>query len=181
MSDAPRGDCDEAQARVFFALWPDPLAAQALHALACVAKGEHGGRVMREETLHLTLAFIGTVPRGAIADLRSLAEGIPFSPFTLWLDRIDHWKRPNLVCAGSSARCPELEQLAAALHRQLLERGYRLESRAFQPHVTLLRNTRSLCAPTFSPVRWGAREFVLVESVRAPEGASYPVLGRWGA
>jgi len=31
----------------------------------------------------------------------------------------------------------------------------------------------------WSPVRWEAREFVLVESVRRPAAAHYEVLARW--
>src|SRR5690606_32306650 len=46
--------------RIFFGLWPSPDTAQEIMALAHEAHAECGARIMRAETLHLTLAFLGS-------------------------------------------------------------------------------------------------------------------------
>ena len=52
---------DAAGRRLFFALWPDAPAAAALYRVAAESREACGGRLMRPETLHLTLAYLGRV------------------------------------------------------------------------------------------------------------------------
>ena len=65
------------QHRVFFALWPDDEIARQFDEAGRMAHQSLGGRRMRRETLHLTLAFIGDVPPARLADLRCIAVPIP--------------------------------------------------------------------------------------------------------
>ena len=60
--------------RLFFALWPSPPLAASLAGWAQQARLTCGGRAMRTETLHLTLAFLGPVD-AALAD--ELAAATP--------------------------------------------------------------------------------------------------------
>ena len=62
-------------ARLFFALWPSAELRRRLHALALRYQRLHGGRAMRAETLHLTLLFLGEVPRAQIASLLQAIDG----------------------------------------------------------------------------------------------------------
>ena len=58
--------------RMFFALWPDDEATGHLSALAHSFAAE-GGRAIRPVSLHLTLAFVGSVTPGQVEDLERIA------------------------------------------------------------------------------------------------------------
>lgn len=170
----------DAQARVFFALWPTPTLQRALHDRAVALKPACGGRVMRQETLHLTLAFVGEVPRARLPELVEAGGAIRAEPFALQLDQTGHWSHNRIVWLGAQQCPPALQALAGRLGRQLAQCGFALEKRRFHPHVTLLRkaNQHPGSAP-WPPLRWQVVDFVLVESCRDHEGARYRALARW--
>jgi 2'-5' RNA ligase len=171
----PAGD----SRRVFFALWPDPAAAAKLAELALTAHALCGGRMMRPETLHLTLAFIGDVADARIDSLRQAASQVSAEAFSLELDRFGCWRRKGIVWAGCSEPPLPLAALAGQLGERLSAAGFALDARAFAAHLTLLRDARCLPLPAFEPVAWPVGEFVLAESQRSPSGAAYTVVDRW--
>jgi RNA 2',3'-cyclic 3'-phosphodiesterase len=138
---------------------------------------------MRLDTLHLTLAFIGGVPRVRIPELLDIGAAVAPRAFDLTLDVVGEWARKHIVWAGPEQVPEQLAALAAELKSALLNAGFAIEARPFVPHVTLLRN--AACATQRTPlepsVRWHADGFVLVESALLPSGASYEVLRRWQA
>ncbi|WP_240669402.1 RNA 2',3'-cyclic phosphodiesterase [Achromobacter spanius] len=86
--------------RLFFALWPSPPLAASLAEWAQAARPHCGGRIMRTETLHLTLAFLGPV-EAQLAD--ALAAATPersVPPGELMLDRYGVFKRQRILWAG---------------------------------------------------------------------------------
>jgi 2'-5' RNA ligase len=168
------------QARVFFALWPDAATAAQLHALGGELHRHCGGRRLRRETLHLTLAFLGDVPRVRVAELLALAAGVAGEAFSLKMERTGSWKGNRVVWAAPPATPPALERLADALSSTLRGAGFTLEERPFSPHLTLLRNARRPPpADVQVQICWPVASFALVESERLAEGAHYQVLGRW--
>lgn len=175
----------EERARVFFALWPDAGTAQCLHTLAESQQQRFGGRVMQRDTLHMTLAFVGGVPRARIPELLEVGAAVAPRAFDVSLDVsldvLGEWARKHIVWAGPQHTPEPLAELAAELHQQLGESAFGLEARPFVPHVTLLRN--AACETQRSPlepaVPWRATGFVLVESKLLASGARYDVLGRW--
>lgn len=62
--------------RLFYALWPAPTLATSLASWAEQACPATGGRIMRTETLHLTLAFLGNI------DMETAEELIDATPCT---------------------------------------------------------------------------------------------------
>ncbi|MGB0128874.1 MAG: RNA 2',3'-cyclic phosphodiesterase [Rhodocyclaceae bacterium] len=166
--------------RVFFAIWPDDQTAGALAAMAKTMAPLCGGRVMRRETLHLTLAFIGSVNAEQLAELRRVAAAVTAPAFDLELDRLAWWRHNRIVWAGSSAVPPALQGLARDLSAGLRDAGFRVEDRPFAVHVTLLRNAHN-GAEGGQPaaVRWPVHEFLLVESLLQPRGAVYRPLDRY--
>jgi RNA 2',3'-cyclic 3'-phosphodiesterase len=165
---------------VFFALWPDEDAAGRLAALARKMAHQSGGRAMRRETLHLTLAFIGSVDEQQLAHLRRVAGQISAPAFGLELDRVAWWRHNWIFWAGTAATPPALEALARDLSQGLRDAGFRLDKRPFAVHVTLVRNARA-AGDAAEPVAvaWPVREFLLVESVLQPQGATYRPLDRY--
>jgi len=67
--------------------------------------------------------------------------------------------------------------------------GIDFDKRPYKPHITLLRKADCRKAtdsesgnkknPALEPIRWPARDFVLVKSSLRPDGARYEELGRW--
>jgi 2'-5' RNA ligase len=168
------------QIRVFFALWPDEAVLQKLDDAGREAHRHCGGRRMRRDTLHLTLAFIGGIPAKRLRELVLVAGTIRAPRFELVLDRLDYVEKKKIVWAGASALPEALCVLAGELNASLRATGFATEERPFAAHATLLRNARRPEAPLeLAPIAWPVGEFVLVESELTPEGANYRVIGRW--
>ena len=165
---------------MYFALWPDAATVNQLHATASEIQTVCGGKVMRADTLHLTLAFIGDIPRAQIPQLLLLAGEVSSPAFTLCLDMAALWERQHLVWAGPRQPPAELMDLAGQLSSRLQAAGVPVDRRGFKPHVTLLRRCeRAFAERDIEPVVWNVRNFVLVESLREPAGARYRVLAQW--
>lgn len=171
----------EPSRRLFFALWPLPAVAAKLHRAALAAQEACGGRAMRRDTLHLTLAFLGAVPASRVDAAQAAAAAVTAQAFTLVLDRLDCWKHNRIVWAGCSEVPEALARLAEDLGRGLREAGFALEDRAFAAHATLVRNADcKVPLPSLPvPIDWAVTDFVLAESRTQPGGAQYGVVGRW--
>lgn len=166
--------------RLFFALWPPAEVAQTLHAAACQAHAACGGRLIRRETLHITLAFLGDVAAARLGAVEAAAAGVSASAFVLAIDRLAYWRHNRIVWAGCSAPPVALEQLADGLARRLREAAFPLEDRRFAAHATLLRNAANAALPALdAAISWPVADFVLVASNAGADGSRYEVLRRW--
>lgn len=169
-----------ARLRVFFALWPGAATAAALHARARALQAECGGRAMRRDTIHLTLAFLGDVAVPRLAALGAVGQSVRGERFVLELDRVGNWRGNRILWSGCAQPPAALPALAEALAAGLRAADFELEARAFNPHVTLVRNAlRPPQGIEMAPLRWPVASFVLVASERNAGGAHYRVLGRW--
>jgi len=169
--------------RVFFALWPEEAALSGFDQVGKQLHGMGGGRRTRRENLHITLAFIGEVPGERIEILRQAAGQVVAPAFSLRLDRLTCWRQKRIAWAGCSEQPLALLTLVGQLYERLAGAGLPLEIGDYTTHVTLLRNVhcaRCTPLPELEPIDWPAHEFVLAESVLAPEGARYGVIDRWG-
>lgn len=164
--------------RLFIALWPPSEAAEALHAWALRACRSTGGRATRVESIHLTLAFLGEIDEGRLAELKDLrAAGEAHS---LPIEQARHWARKRIVWAGPREAPAALRVLASVLNAQLAQRSFVTEARPFAAHVTLIRKTGAPGAlPALPGVDWPVREFLLVRSQLSSGGPRYEVLERF--
>src|SRR5262245_24912226 len=106
-------------ARLFFAAWPSADVQARLHAVAEQARGECGGRAVAQGNIHITLAFLGEVPRDRLREIEAVAGRIDGAGCELSVDRVQYWKHNRILWAGV-AHCPEaLARLAAELSRGL--------------------------------------------------------------
>jgi 2'-5' RNA ligase len=166
--------------RVFFALWPPEETLQALDALAADAVICTGGRRMRRDSLHMTLAFIGSVSPSQLALLQEIAGRVRGETFDMLIDRLGCWQHNRIVWAGSSSVPSRQRRLFDALATGLTDARFVLDRRPFAPHVTLVRNGRYDNLPELAQsIPWDVREFVLVESILQPSRARYRLLDRW--
>ena len=167
-------------ARLFFAAWPSPGVQERLHAVAQQARRECGGRAIAQRNIHLTLAFLGDVPRSRLHQVEAVAGGMSGSRCDIEVDRLQYWRHNRILWAGVE-RCPaSLAGLAGQLSAGLRATGFRLDDRPYVLHVTLLRNARRAPADSrISAVAWPIAHIALVESVQRGDGRAYEVLRRW--
>ena len=153
--------------RLFFATWPSPELARALTRWAREAQRGCGGRVTREDLIHLTLAFLGDAdPATAIATARAVRVGATSFPVEI----AHYWKHNRIVWVGPR----EVPRPLAALARALGE------AREFAAHVTLIRKASGPGSlPPLPALDWPVREFALMNSRLEPDGPAYEVLERF--
>lgn len=158
--------------RLFFAVWPDDQQRQRIHQLTRKVVKHSGGKPIIEDNLHLTLAFLGDVE---VADsARTAAAGVVQTEFEFSLDRYGYFAPARSLWLGPAALPQALMDLQAQLWDRLTAAGFRRDSKPFRPHVTLARKApapRAIRSP--QPLAWQVREFALIQSETAPEGARY--------
>lgn len=177
MADAAPGEPDSL--RLFFALWPDETTQGALYRTGKWLHKHWGGRLMQRDTLHITLAFLGSTPAKQLVTLVACADSVQTGAFELNLTQAGYWPHNRIGWLGVTETPPQHLELVGALNRALLTAGFPIDARPHVPHVTLLRNTAGGELPACEPVRWPVREFVLVKSRTEAEGAHYEVIRRW--
>ena len=170
----------ETRARMFFALWPSPRVARSLAAQARALASQAGGRVTRTDSIHLTLAFLGDIALDRVEQLLALPADVTSAPFELHLDRLGVWPRNGIGWAAPSGAPDALVELQARLANWLEQAGFRVEARAFVPHVTLVRKATHAVPDLAMPsIAWPVDEFVLVRSNLSATTSRYEMPGRF--
>jgi RNA 2',3'-cyclic 3'-phosphodiesterase len=174
--------------RLFFALWPDEEQRAALtHAAASIVR-HCGGRPVPEENLHVTLAFLGSVPEPRVEELsaigRRTAAAFPADalPVTVSLETLEHFAKAQVLTVlerkdGSQAAAPGATALAQSLSAGTLAAGFSPDLKPFRVHVTVARKVAH--PPRSSEMRkveWSFAEFALVESRTLEKGPVYSVV-----
>ncbi len=167
--------------RLFLALWPDQALLEAFVAVQREARRETGGRAVPVENLHLTLAFLGTVPRAHVDAVAAACRAVALEPHRLVLDRVGLWPRGGILWIGTNDIPAPLARLVEGLKAALEPLGFVPERRRFHAHVTLCRNARHRPSWQGEPIEWGVDRFCLVESDLSGAGAAYRVLETFAA
>ena len=167
--------------RVFFALWPDAAVRRKLSAWQPPLRELCGGDAMRADTLHSTLVFLGEIEAHRLEALQLAAREVAGSAFEVEFDVARYWGHNHIVYAAPQQVPAELVKLVKELELHLRQHHFRFEPREYKPHVTLLRHSKwnDDPLPEMDAVRWFARDFVLVQSLRDERGAHYEVLARF--
>ena len=93
-------------ARVFFALWPDAVRRTALADWQPLLHACCGGRVMRADSLHCTLVFLGNVAVRRLEALQLAAQEVAAKPFTVTFDHAAYWGHNHIVYAAAGTIPP---------------------------------------------------------------------------
>lgn len=98
------------------------------------------GRLVDEDNLHLTLAFLGEINPQQAQDLAVRLADLPDAPIDLTLTGIDIMggRKPNLLFMDA-APTQALVNLQDRVRRIAMDAGIEMERRRFRPHVTLAR------------------------------------------
>ncbi len=99
-------------------------------------------RWVRDEGIHLTLAFLGSVEPARLADIREAATVAargagPIEIGVRGLDGFPNLRRPRVLWA--KVRGSGLSELASAIEDELEPLGFQRRKRAFHPHITIGR------------------------------------------
>jgi RNA 2',3'-cyclic 3'-phosphodiesterase len=168
--------------RLFFALWPGEAERAALARLQRDLL-RPGARATDPTDLHLTLAFLGTVPLERRACCEAAGDGIRALPFDLNLARVGYWPRPRILWCGPLAPPAPLLALVRDLTDALRPCGFPGERRPYAAHITLARKVAGFQGPAPPAdaawrLDWPITDFVLAASSEGPP-PRYRVVRRW--
>jgi len=147
------------------------------------AVADCGGRPTGRDSLHLTLAFLGSVPEtatGLLAETaRATASCQAAGCVAVTLDALDYWRKPQLLCAVARDS-QAAAALASGLRQLLIRAGFCPDLKPFRAHATLARKVAH--APKdlrMTPVLWTFTRFALIESRTDPRGSVYSTVDSW--
>jgi len=177
--------------RLFFAV--SPPAGQRGEIVRCVEEfwGPMSGRILPEENLHLTLAFLGETDPTRLGELESatlrLSERPSFEVEWGGLEAFPRFRNARVLVLGVRRGARELDLLVRELNQVLPEDLRPEPGRPFRPHLTLARfkappPVRELerLREDLSPYSWRSRMggMELFRSHLDPAGARYESLFR---
>jgi 2'-5' RNA ligase len=163
--------------RLFLALWPGPTVRLALQARQGEWRWSDTAARAAPERLHLTLHFLGDVPRERLTELQQGLR-VEFKRFELVFAAAALWPRGVAVLIPAAAP-PELLALHAGLKQALRSLRLPTEARTFRPHLTLARHAAGSLPPgVTTSIRWNVRGYVLVSSERGPR-PGYRIVARY--
>jgi 2'-5' RNA ligase len=173
----PQGAEAPASARLFLALLPGGAEQVALAAHAAAWRWNADVARYRPSDWHLTLHFIGPVPRSRLDELKTALD-VPVTPFELRFGEPMLWPH-GLAVLLPMATPPALQALHDTLGVHLRQLGLRTDERPYRPHLTLARRAAQAAPPEPPAWVWPVHGYALVESTGRPE-ARYGVLRRFG-
>ena len=172
--------------RLFVALRPPkPMRERLLGLMGGVASA----RWQRDDQLHLTLRFVGEVDRHRASDIVAALGAVHHPRFPLALDGVGQFDRKGRIDALWVGITPHdaVKALRLKVEQALARVGVAPEGRAFLPHITIARFSRSAGAlSALMPEGWTVRSepfemgaFCLYESDLSHDGAVYSVVERY--
>ena len=177
--------------RCFIALpLPDAAKAACEAAIATLRPRAPDTKWATREKMHLTLKFLGNVPREDVARLeralaRMAAHHAPFGLRTGTLGAFHRSRQPRVLWLSLEGELEALARLHADVEEVCAGLGLARETRPYAPHVTLgrVRAGAGKVAPDWladlaapAEVAWRAEEVRLLESHLHPSGAVYKTL-----
>jgi len=168
---------------LFFAVVPDAADAARLHAHARRVQDGLGlrGRALEAERLHVTLHLVGDdadEPADVeVARWCRAAALVRGAPFDVLFDRVATFGGSGRPLVFTSSADTGLHALHRALGMALADTGEPIRRRQIAPHMTLSYRGRRTAETEIEPVRWSARDLVLIDSHVGEH--VHEVIGRW--
>ncbi len=156
--------------RLFIALIPDRHTIDRITGL----QKQVQGRIVPEQNLHLTMAFLGNQPENVREHLTRFLEHIDFRPFVLALDTIGHFPKIRLSWLGPSIIPDALQHLHHDIHTYLIQNRLANGQERFRPHITLARQSVPSKWMPETPVKWQVTRLALMQSILGNEPGSHP-------
>jgi len=146
----------------------------------------------REESIHLTLKFLGEIQTSRLGDLSNAAARAvaDFSPFQISIQDTGVFPNhgaPRVLWIGIKDKSEKLAELHSHLEEACAKEAFAREERPFHPHLTIARlrkpqGARALAAAhkemRFEPVDVTVAELLVIRSEPSSEGSRYTVISR---
>lgn len=146
---------------------------------------------VRVENIHLTLKFLGEIPKKRLEVVKEAIKEVtrtrfPFPISLQGLGVFPNLRSPRVVWVGVEEETEELKRLQGDLEKVLRKKGFPKEGRAYTPHLTLGRvrspkNKEGLVTlleahkgESLGSMQVGSID--LMQSQLSPKGAVYSVL-----
>jgi RNA 2',3'-cyclic 3'-phosphodiesterase len=141
-------------------------------------------RWVKPERIHLTLRFIGETEKNLMPDLQNMMDETARGrrPFLLHLKGIGcfpNCSRPRVIWVGIQGDLEAAALLKSDLDAGLSELGWEIETRSFQPHLTLgrVKDLQSAADQRWpagiEPLAITVQSIHLIESNLTPAGPIY--------
>jgi len=133
-------------------------------------------------SLHVTLAFLGSVPHAQLSQLQRIAREqaavcAQKMPLCLTFGHLTHWPRQQILCVPATEGSGGAHALAVALRDATAAAGFRPDLKPFRAHVTVARKVAHFArAAALRTVVWRFAAFALLESRTEESGAVYSVI-----
>ncbi len=162
--------------RLFLAIYPDRDTIARIAALTDGQRARHGmpGTPVSPDRLHVTLFHLGDFAglRQDIVDAATKAAArMKAAPFDVTFDAVANFGQQSgnsllVLKSGATDGNATLRAFRERLGSSLLAAGVvPADLRHFEPHVTLIYNTRIIEQEAIAPISWCVGEFVLVHSL----------------
>ena len=154
--------------RAFLALKPDDVTAGQAGELALRLMCANGvaGKLLKPQNFHISLPLVwegAEFPTDLGEMVSARIRAIRMAPFEIMLDMAMSFRQPtrHVLVLGTTRSVADIY----ALNRQLvMAMGSKVRGGSFNPHMTLLYANRPVEKQPVEPLRWTAREFVLIHS-----------------
>ncbi len=173
-------DTSPTQLRLFFAAWPAADGLAAVEREVERLRSRFRAAWVRSENLHLTLCFLGDVPRIRLDSLIALNLELP-DPFEICFDRLRFVRRRRMLWLEASRLDPAMMDLVGSIQQRLDQLGQARDRRPFHAHLTMARNLGA-DVPWGEPIErinWRVGGVDLVASELDRNGARYRRLRHW--
>ncbi len=183
---APRTPSSAPLHTLFFAL--QPALPDGERIAACAASDDAalgiGGQALVVARLHVSLHAVGhygdVFPTQDVERWMRAAATVRAVPFEVVFDRAATFGgkgHPRVLRAGSEEGAESVRQFHQALGIALADAGEHITARRIEPHMTVSYRGVAAAEAPIEPIRWTARDFVLIDS---HYGAGlHEVIGRW--
>jgi 2'-5' RNA ligase len=146
----------------------------------------------REESIHLTLKFLGEIQTSRLSNLSNAAARAvaDFSPFQITLEETGVFPKhgtPRVLWIGVKDESGKLAEFHTRLEEACAGEGFTKEERPFHPHLTIARLRKPLRARTlaaahkemgFEPAAVAVAELLVIRSESSGAGSKYTVISR---
>ncbi len=166
--------------QLFFALWPTETLRSELSTQRLEVLRHCGGRPSLNDTLHMTLTFVGRVPEPRIAELIAIGNGILHPSFDYKIDVAACFGKAGVAWLGTQEAPAELMALQTSLQDAVQNAGFARDPREFRPHVTVARNITQFVEPWLvEPVTWRVNQFSLMQATPHKNSVQYESIRDW--
>lgn len=181
--------------RVFCAIEvPEPVRQTVLRHIARLREAvpEAKASWSRDANLHLTLKFLGEIPKASVADFSSAASRAVarLTPFSIRLEHTGVFPKhgqPRVLWIGISDPSGKLGELHTQLENESAKVGFEKEVRPFHPHLTIARLRQPQPAGAlatahkqmeFAPAEIAVSELLVIRSELGSAGSKYTVISQ---